>query len=505
MKFIDDLLNRITMYRLTLAYLLFLHAVALVLALLGVLSYHPISLMVSLLFLIVVCGATNQLFAHVFHVTPNVESVYISAAILGLIIAPARSPEDLWFLGWAGVLAMASKYIVVIHHKHIFNPVAFAVALTYLFLNRPASWWVGNGAMVACVAVGGLLLVRRVGRFDLVLSFFLGIFAMTFFADLQNLANLPADLLRTLMYSSMLFFSCIILTEPLTTPPTRRLRVLYGVLTGVLISPQFHIGSIYLTPELAILFSNVFSHLVSPRVRMVLKLHQKIQVAPDIYDFVFSSSRRLQYVPGQYMEWTLAHKSADSRGNRRYFTLASAPSEEHLRMGIKFYPQPSTFKKALLAMHVGDEIIASQVAGDFTLPVNREQKCVFIAGGVGITPFRSMIQYLVDTCQHRPITMFYANRSIDDVVYKDIFDRAERELGIRTIYAVEKQPETPIDWVGKVGFVDAQLIMDKVPDYRECMFYISGPKGMVDIFTAALHKMEIPLTHIKTDFFPGLS
>lgn len=505
MKFIDNLLNRITMYRLTLAYLLFLHAVAFVLALLGVLQYPPFSMMISLTVLVAICWVTNKIFAWAFHVPANVESVYISAAILALIIAPARSLEDLWFLGWAGVLAMASKYIVVLHHKHIFNPVAFAVAVTYLVINRPASWWVGNGAMVAFVVVGGLLLVRKLGRFDLFLSFLLTIFSVTFLSDIFVLGNLFNDLLRTLTYSATLFFGFIILTEPLTTPPTRRLRVLYGALTGVLISPQFHVGNIYLTPELAILVGNLFSHLVSPRVRMVLQLREKIQIAPDIYDFVFTSNRRLRYAPGQYMEWTLTHKAADSRGNRRYFTLASAPSEDSLRMGIKFYPQPSTFKKALLAMNTGDEIIASQVAGDFTLPVDCARKCVFIAGGVGITPFRSMIQYLVDEQQPRSITMFYANRTAADVVYKDIFDRAERELGIRTIYAVEKQPETPVAWISKVGFVDAQLIMEHVPDYRSCMFYISGPKIMVDIFTAALHKMEIPPTHIKTDFFPGLS
>ena len=505
MKLIDNFLNRITMYRLVLYYLIFLHCVAMLLALTGILKYDVFSMLASCAFLVAVCWATNKLFARVFHVPANVESVYISAAILALIIAPLRSLNDLWFFGWAGVLAMASKYIVALKHKHIFNPVAFAVALTYFVLNRPATWWVGNGAMMPFVLLGGLLLTRKLGRFDLVFSFLSGVVGIALISDIFMLGNLPGDLLRTMIYSSTLFFVFVILTEPLTTPPTRKLRILYGVLTGLLIAPQFHIGSFYVTPELAILMSNLFSYIVSPKTRAVLKLKEKIRVGADIYDFVFTSSHPFAYIPGQYMEWTLGHKRTDNRGNRRYFTLASAPSENELRMGIKFYQRPSTFKQALLAMNPGDKIIAAQVAGDFTLPVDSAQKCIFIAGGVGITPFRSMIQYLIDVRQTQPITLFYANRTVDDVVYKDVFDRAERELGIRTIYAVERVPNEQVSWVGKVGFIDAQLIMNAVPDYHQCIFYISGPQVMIDVFKQTLRQIGIPASQIKTDFFPGLA
>ena len=92
----------------------------------------------------------------------NVESTYISALILALIITPLQSYNDLWFLGWAAVLAMASKYILGIKGKHLFNPVAFAVALTYFTINQSASWWVGNATMLPFVLVGGLLVVRKI-------------------------------------------------------------------------------------------------------------------------------------------------------------------------------------------------------------------------------------------------------------------------------------------------------------------------------------------------------
>src|SRR5439155_9792879 len=107
---IDTLINRITMYRLVLYYLIFLLGVALALSFGKVLPYDPFALLFSIGFLVGVCGITNTIFAKAFGVPANRESMYISALILALIITPIASYHDLWFLGWSGVLAMASKY-----------------------------------------------------------------------------------------------------------------------------------------------------------------------------------------------------------------------------------------------------------------------------------------------------------------------------------------------------------------------------------------------------------
>src|SRR5664279_4450347 len=167
-KTIDTWLNRITMYRLVLYYLIFLLGAAVVLSVAGALKYDVFGLLLSISFLLAVCWVVNWVFARTFKVAANVESVYISALILALIITPIKSFGDLWFLFWAAVLAMSSKYILAINRKHIFNPIAFAVALAYFTINQSASWWVGNAAMLPFVLVGGVLVIRKIGRFDLV-------------------------------------------------------------------------------------------------------------------------------------------------------------------------------------------------------------------------------------------------------------------------------------------------------------------------------------------------
>jgi ferredoxin-NADP reductase/Na+-translocating ferredoxin:NAD+ oxidoreductase RnfD subunit len=504
-KLIDRFLNRITMYRLVLYTLIILLGVALVFSFAGILPYDPFALLLSVALLVALSWLTNTIFAKVFGVPTNVESAYITALILALIIDPLSGPGDFWFIVWAAVLAMASKYIVAIKGKHLFNPAAFAVALTALAVGRTASWWIGSAPMLPFVLLGGLLIVRKLRRVDLVMSFLLTSLAAVVIFTVLGGGGLGLAMQNILLYSPLFFFATIILTEPLTTPPTTRLQVAYGALVGILFIPQFHLGSLYLTPELAILFGNIFSYLVSPKAKLILSLKDRVQVAPGIYDFIFVPNQILAFEPGQYMEWTLGHQDPDNRGNRRYFTLASSPTERLLRVGVKFYQNSSSFKQSLLRMRRGSEIVASQLAGDFVLPRDPRQPCVFIAGGIGITPFRSMITFLLDTRQPRPITLFYANKTVDEIAYKDVFDRAWQELGIRTFYTLTNRRSVPPDWNGMVGRITPEMIVSQVSDYKNCIFYLSGPNAMVDSFKRTLRAMGVRSSHIKADFFPGLS
>lgn len=493
MKFIDTLLNRITMYRLVLYYLAALLLIAFVLSFFGLVPYEPAALAFSAALITLVCIGANWIFARAFNAETNVESVYITALILVLIISPMVSTNraGIGFLIFASAWAMASKYLFALGKKHLFNPAAFAVALTALVLNEPATWWVGGNVWLAPVVIGGgLLVVRKIQRFDLVLSFMI-VALITTFATAPS-ADYLKLLIQTLFHSSFFFFAFVMLTEPLTTPPTRMLRVGYGALVGFLFAPDIHFGGFYLTPELALLAGNLVSYLMSPKGRYTLTLARIEQVANDAYDFVFASDRRVSFAAGQYMEWTLGHHYPDNRGNRRYFTLASAPTSPEVRLGVKFYNPASTFKRALAAMKPGSTVSVSQVAGNFVLPRTKNEKLVFIAGGIGITPFRSMIEHLLDTNERRDIVLLYSNKTEADVAYKPLLARAQAELGIRTVYVTGT-------------LIDAALITKEIPDYRERTFYLSGPHGMVEAFKGVLRGMGVSFRKIKSDFFPGFA
>ncbi len=191
-RFIDNQLNRITMYRLVLYYLIFLLAVAFFQSVANP-SSDPFALILTVAFLLAASAITNRIFSRIFRVPANVELVYITALILALIITPIHSYNDLWFLAWAAVLANASKYIVAIKGKHLFNPAAFAVALTYFTINQSASWWIGSGPMLAFVVLGGLLVVRKLGRFDMVLSFLIAAVGTIFVSSLFTGADFIAS------------------------------------------------------------------------------------------------------------------------------------------------------------------------------------------------------------------------------------------------------------------------------------------------------------------------
>lgn len=499
MQVIDRFIDGITMYRLLLYYLIGLLLVAMGLSLSGHLGYSAVAIALSALYVVAICLISNVIFAKVYNVPAATDSAYITALILALIITPLPSTQNMLFLTAAGGLAMASKYMLNRHGKHVFNPAAVAVLLTSLGPGQTASWWVGNTLLLPFVVIGGLLLVRKIRRGRMVAIFFLAALLSTVIVHLLTGSAVTSAVQAVLLHSPLFFLGFVMLTEPLTTPPTVSGRSWYAALVGALFPPQVHIFSLYSTPELALIVGNVFSYVISPKVRLVPRVLQKLQVAPDIVDFEFSKQANYTYRAGQYVEVTLGHQHVDSRGNRRYLTLASSPTEDTLRLGVKFYPDGSSFKQAMLGLDRHASLTISPPAGDFTLPDDASRKLAFIAGGIGITPYRSMIKYLIDNDDRRSTVLLYAEKSPAELVYTDVFTDAAR-LGLKTVYSVS---HAPADWSGRRGHFTPEVIREEIPDYLERLFYISGPLQMVAAMKDGLRKLGVPEHQVKTDYFPG--
>ncbi len=504
MNAIDAFLNGTTMFRLLVYYLLTLLGAAFALSIAGVLPFSPAYLAASSAFLVAVAWLSNLVFARIWDIPFNIESSLITGLILSLIIAPGRPDQQFFPLFFAALLAVSSKYVLAIRGKHIFNPAAFGVA-TMALAGQSASWWVaGNLPLLPFVLGGGILVVRKIRRADLVLSYLAAALAASAVFKFGDPAATWAALRATVLHTSLLFFAFVMITEPLTTPPRRPQRIAYGAIVGVLSAPWANIGGIYFTPELALLAGNLFSFAVSPKFKSVLRFSSARRVAEDTYELVFAGPPP-RFVPGQYAEFTIPAGKADDRGNRRYFTLASSPTERDIRLGVKFYREPSAFKELLAEFRPSSRMLAGSVAGDFVLPDDPEKKLVFIAGGIGVTPFRSIVKYLLDTKEKRDIVLFYANRSEGEIAYRDVFDEAARAgIGLRVVYALTGA-DIGSGWKGERGYIDEAMIRRHVPDFDERYYYISGSQAMVNGFSAVLSSLGVPRWRLKKDYFPGFA
>ncbi len=479
--------KNLSMYRLMIYYLSALLAAATGLSLAGVLPYTWWHIPLSLAAVWLVSMLINRAFARLVKTSAHHQSELITALILTSLIGPVNplTLSGLVLLAVAGAISQAGKYIFAYRKKHIFNPAGLAVLITALFLNQGASWWIGDWHLLPVIIIGGYLILKKLRWFHLALSFLTVYLGGLTLMNGVNL-NYPAIL------APLLFFATVMLIEPLTAPTGQHKRILYGIFIAVIFTLLAKYTPLPYTLELALLVGNFVFWWTKTKGRIILKFVGKEPEAKGIYKFWFEPLRKFSFLPGQFLQWTLPHAHADNRGTRRWFTISSAPDEDRVLLTTKIFDQPSTFKRALFELKPGTEISASDPDGDFVLPTDPADKLVFIAGGIGITPYRSMIKSLLDTKQSRDIILLYAAKTADEFSFRDLFEQAQ-QIGLRTIYL-----ETD-----KTGFITADLIKKEIPDWKDRIFYVSGPEPMVEAYEKMLKETGIADTGLKTDFFPG--
>ncbi len=203
------------------------------------------------------------------------------------------------------------------------------------------------------------------------------------------------------------------------------------------------------------------------------------------------------------MEWVLPLTRTDSRGNRRSLTLSSSPTESALSFAVRAPGAAQRLQARADEPAAGRQGRRSELSGDFVLPAKSTRPLVLVAGGIGITPFRAMLRYLVDRGERRDVTLIYATYTADEIAFDEDLEQARRELGVKLVYTLADADRVPADWRGRVGLVDARMIAEEVPAYRRCTFYVSGPPAMVKDLKSTLRALGV--RRVRTDFFPGYS
>lgn len=224
---------------------------------------------------------------------------------------------------------------------------------------------------------------------------------------------------------------------------------------------------------------------------MELTLIDKKQETLDTVSFYFKPPSLVFWTPGQFLIYTLEHQNPDVRGKMRFFTVSSAPFENHIAITTKIDEKASSsFKKALREMPIGGKIQAKGPDGDFVLEDPLE-KYVFIAGGVGITPFRSIIADLAHDKSPINITLLYAYQNEDIVFKKELDEITKSNPNIKVRYFV-----SPVH-------IDVESITKTVSDPKKPIYFISGSNNFVQGLSVVVNRLGIEEKRIKHDYFSG--
>lgn len=212
----------------------------------------------------------------------------------------------------------------------------------------------------------------------------------------------------------------------------------------------------------------------------------------DVTTFRFKPKQPVTWQAGQFLHYTLPHDNPDERGIKRWFTIAAPPSGGEVRITTRIVEgqQRSTFKEALHNLNPGDTVEAEQPEGDFVVE-DAERNMIWVAGGIGITPYYSILAEADAKGQQLKVHLLYANRT-HDIVFRDEFTKFQ-----------EKNSNLKIDYVIDPEKIDEDRLKQAIKAVDNPLVYVSGPEPMVEAMVAQLESLGLSKENIKGDYFPG--
>ncbi len=223
------------------------------------------------------------------------------------------------------------------------------------------------------------------------------------------------------------------------------------------------------------------------------------EIIPRTYNvtsFRFPRPAELNYKAGQFFFVTL---KANGKELRKHFSFSSSPTEKtHIEFTKKL--TDSEFSNALKMLKVGDWTMIDAPYGKFTFEGENE-KVALLAGGIGITPFRSICKYCTDMHLTAKITLLYGNRSENDIVFKKELKEMEKQnKNLKVVFILSEASNA---WKGATGVIDAEFVKKEVPDYKERVFYTCGPPPMVQAMEMLVKDLGLPSTQLRLEAFTG--
>ncbi|MFL1382434.1 FAD-dependent oxidoreductase, partial [Nocardiopsis protaetiae] len=303
----------------------------------------------------------------------------------------------------------------------VLNPAALALVVAGLAGIATPAWWAGSAGLLPFVLVAGVLVVRRLRRYAFVGVYLLVGGGLNLASSVAAGEAVPAAAWAVVASSPVLFLAAFMLTEPLTTPPRRWQALTVAAVVGVLDGVAFSVGPLHSSPELALLAGNALAFVFGQRRGVRLRVLRREPVGADTVELVLAPRAPLAFRPGQYLELCLPHPRPDARGTRRMFSIVSPPARaDEIAVAMRLPERPSSFKRAVAELEPGRVLTATGVHGDFTPPADPDTPVLWVAGGIGITPFASMAA----AGAARDAVLAYRVPDADDVPYAEVFEKA---------------------------------------------------------------------------------
>ncbi len=236
---------------------------------------------------------------------------------------------------------------------------------------------------------------------------------------------------------------------------------------------------------------------------MRIRLKERRLETADVMSFIFDlGGQQLDYRPGQILHYELDSLAfPDERGNRRHFTISSSPTEQGIVM-FTTRMRGSGFKETLRQAPIGYELACDTPDGEFILTDGETRlRHVFIAGGIGITPYRSILRYSSDMNEPLDALLLYFNRSSADIVFRRELEGIAEKIPTFSLVNVLTEPEE--GWKGIRGKLDEAILRKLMPDTYESCFWVSGSPGMVSSCRELLERIGVNGQKIRTDRFMG--
>ncbi|MEO6941883.1 MAG: FAD-dependent oxidoreductase [Terrimesophilobacter sp.] len=235
----------------------------------------------------------------------------------------------------------------------------------------------------------------------------------------------------------------------------------------------------------------------------VTRLMEKIEEADGSMSFRFEKPAGFQYTAGQFADYTLPNPpQTDAEGNIRGFSFSSAPYEPFLMATTRL--RDTAFKRVLHEAAIGTEVELDAPYGSFTLHNNVKRPAVFLTGGIGITPARSIaLQSIHDATGHRIIVLSSSKNQGDAVFLDELTRLSQANENFTFAPTMTRVDGSDASWTGETGHVDAQMLSRYVEDLSAPIYYLCGPGAMVKAMRAVLDSAGVDSDDVRTEEFTG--